>query len=204
MTKVPLGFAKFLKLRHFAADKDQVRGNMKNVIDFTARLKKQTESKAGEVESQVDRKSPSAPVIDMTEKRNEILVQERRRVKRTILSEFIGAFVLVPSKGLMKVSLFDISENGLAFDVETVAGHFALGEDVAMRVYLNQQTYFKFVVNVQNIRALNEENLYRHGVNFVKGTINDQALFHFVKFIETVSASLHGDEGDLMVSNLTR
>ena len=179
---------------------------MKNVIDFTARLKSQSESRAAATATvpNVQAKSRAAAVIDMTEKRNEILVQERRRVKRTILSEFIGAFVLVPAKGLMKVSLFDISENGLAFDIETDVGHFGLGEDVAMRVYLNQQTYFKFVVNVQNVRAISDENLYRHGVNFVKGTINDQALHHFVKFIETVSASLHGDEGDLMVSNLTR
>ena len=179
---------------------------MKNVFDMTERLKKQAKGKlnSGAPVPVISAKSPSAPVIDMTEKRNEILSQERRRVKRTILSEFIGAFVLVPDKGLLKVSLIDISENGLAFDVEAGAGHFGLGEDIGMRVYLNQQTYFKFIVNVQNIRAVAEENLFRHGVNFVKGTINDQALHHFVKFIETVSASLHGDEGDLMVSNLTR
>src|SRR5665213_949941 len=116
---------------------------MKNVIDMTQRLKKQAKSTTVH-------KGPSAPVIDMTEKRNEILSQERRQVKRTLLSEFIGAFVLVPRKGLMKVTLYDISENGLSFDVEETAGHFALGEEVAMRVYLNQQTYFPFVTKIQN------------------------------------------------------
>jgi len=170
---------------------------MKNVIDINHRLKKQ--SKTGST-----KRSTSAPVIDMVEKRNEILSQERRQVKRTLLSEFVGAFVLVPRKGLMKVTLYDISENGLAFDLERAAGHFALGEEVAMRVYLNQQTYFPFIVKIQNVRNIDDEDIYRHGSNFVKGTINDQALHHFVKFIETVSASLHGDEGDIVVSNLTR
>ncbi len=174
---------------------------MKNVFDLTLRLKKQAKSKSTNKKSfaRVD-----APVLDMTEKRNEIIMQERRKVKRTILSEFVGAAVLVPGKGLLKVSLFDISEQGLAFDIKSDAGHFSLGDDVAMRVYLNQQTYFKFIVNVQNIRSVGEENIFRHGVDFLKGTVNDQALFHFVKFIETVSASLHSDNGDLMISNLTR
>jgi hypothetical protein len=104
----------------------------------------------------------------------------------------------------MRVTLYDISESGLAFDIEQSGGHFALGEDVAMRVYLNHQTYFGFVLKVQNVREISDEGVFRHGTGFVKGTVNDQALFHFVKFIETVSASLQGDHGDLMVSNLTR
>lgn len=170
---------------------------MKNVIDMTRRLKNQSKKARGS-------QGPSAPVIDMTEAREEILSQERRKVKRTILGEFIGAFAVVPGKGLMKVALYDISEQGLAFDNEDKAGHFAMGEEVAMRVYLNHQTYFGFIAKVANVRNITDEGVYRHGVNFVKGTINDEALHHFVKFIETVSASLHGDDGDIMVSNLTR
>ncbi len=171
---------------------------MKNVIDLTHRLKQE---KAGR---KAKASTGTAPVIDMTEKRNEIISQERRQVKRTILSEFIGAFAVVPRKGLLKVNLFDISDNGLAFDVEMVAGHFAVGEEIAMRVYLNQQTYFPFIVKVQNIRGINDENVFRHGANFQKDTINEQALFHFVKFIETVSASLQSDAGDIMVSSIAR
>lgn len=170
---------------------------MKNVLDLTRRLK--TNAKKAKASNNTE-----APVIDMTEARNEIISQERRKVKRTILSEFIGACALVPQHGLLKVRLYDISETGLAFDIETNTGHFKVGEEVAMRVYLNHVTYFPFVVSVQNIRFIDEDVVYRHGVNFVRGTINDQALHHFVKFIETVSASLQGDQGDIMVSNLTR
>ncbi len=171
---------------------------MKNVIDLTSRLKKSSKAIKGAG------KKATAPVIDMTEARNEMLSQERRKVKRTILTEFIGACALVQGKGLLKVALHDISETGLGFDVQEGSGHFMIGEEIAMRVYLNQQTYFGFLVTVQNIRAVEGENSFRHGVNFVKGSVNDSALHHLVKFIETVSASLESDSGDIMVSNLSR
>ncbi len=144
-----------------------------------------------------------APVVDMTERRNEMLVQERRQVKRTILTEFIGAFIVVPRKGLQKVAIYDISDNGIAVDLPHEVGRLIVGEEVAMRVYLNQQTYFGFVVKVTNARDITEEGVYRHGATFAKGTINDLALHHFVKFIENISASLQTDSGDVLVSNLS-
>lgn len=188
---------------------------MKNVIDITRRLNKgkakdkdQADAAvAKEVKKSTTKKatpSSEAPILDMTEKRNEIIQQERRKVRRTLLSEFISAFALIPRKGLLKVTLADISEDGAAIDVDMDAGHFQVGEEVAMRVYLNHETYFAFVVKVQNLRGRPEDGVFRHGVNFVKGTINDEALHHFVRFIETVSASLQTDHGDIQVSNLSR
>lgn len=182
---------------------------MKNVIDLTGRLKKANAQNQEKAEGQSKRAKAAkgaadAPIIDMTEMRAEIISQERRQVKRTILSEFIGAFALVPRKGLLKVTLYDISDNGMAFDVSEMAGHFSVGEEVAMRVYLNQQTYFPFVVKIQNIRGIDDEKAYRHGAGFVKGTINDVALHHFVRFIETVSAQLQTDKGDLKASSSVR
>jgi hypothetical protein len=170
-----------------------------NVIDFTQRR----QAKQRQPKSQNETVSGAkATVTDMTERRMEIIKQERREVRRTILTEFVGAFVVVPRQGLAKVSLYDISENGIAFDMDIKAGQFKTGEEVAMRVYLNQQTYFPFIVKVQNVRREVDEGVFRHGANFVKDTINDKALHHFVKFIESVSASLEKDTGDVMVSNL--
>lgn len=143
-----------------------------------------------------------ATIVDMTERREAMLQQERRRVRRTILSEFIGVHVVVPNHGLMAVTLFDIAEGGLSFDVHGKAGRFRTGELVAMRVYLNHQTYFPFTVKITNVREIPEENLFRHGANFDAGALNEQALQHFVKFIESVSASLQTDSGDVIVSNM--
>jgi hypothetical protein len=170
-----------------------------NVIDMTLRrLQQMGKTPASPVAG------PVSPVVDMVERRNEILQQERRQVRRTILSEFLGACVVLPKKGLMKVLIYDISEQGIAFDTSGETGQFKLGEELAIRVYLNNQTYFPFVARVSNVRALSDEGTYRHGANYVKGTVNEEALHHFVKFLETVSASLQRDTGDVMVSNLNK
>lgn len=167
---------------------------MSNIIDLKSRMKTQNDRS--------EKQKESAHIVDISEIRSQTLDEERRKVKRTILTEFIAVHTLIPGLGLMKVSLFDIHESGVAFDIEENKGHFSIGEEVAMRVYLNAKTYFPFVVKVKHIRDVADEGVHRHGCEFVKGTINDIALHHFVKFIETVSASLKHDRGEVMVSKI--
>src|SRR5689334_18313380 len=113
-------------------------GNRNNVIDLNSRRpEKAKKSKDLSVRR-------AAPILDMVERRQAALQEERREVRRTILTEFIGAFLIIPGHGLKKVSLYDISEKGLAFDMEFELGQLRLGEEVAMRVYLNQFTFFPF------------------------------------------------------------
>ena len=147
-------------------------------------------------------KSSNAPIIDMTERRQEIITEERRKGRRTVLTSFIGAFCVVPRKGLVKVTLHDVSEQGLSFDIDVKTGQFPVGEEVAMRVYVSQDSYFTLTAKIQNVRAGDEEEVYRHGAVFAQATITDQAIHHFVKFIEHVSASLQTDSGDHMVSGV--
>jgi hypothetical protein len=169
---------------------------MGKVLDITSRLRSQNSLENGKV-------METADVHDITEARQEILSRDRRHVKRTILTEFVGAFVVLPEKGLLKAALYDISDSGLAFDLELLEGGFASGEEVAMRVYLNHSTYFPFTIRVTNARAIEDEGVVRHGANFIKGSVNDVALHHFIKFIETVSASLKTDSGDVQVSHIS-
>lgn len=133
----------------------------------------------------------------MTERRNAIISQERRKVKRTILSEFIGAWVVVPELGLTKCAIYDISDSGIAIDLDQKYGHFTVGEQVAVRIYLSQKTYFPFIVTVENLRLEPTEGIFRHGCSLVQGSYHDEALHHFVKFIETVSTCLQTDPGDI-------
>ena len=140
-------------------------------------------------------------VVDMTARRQEMMKQERRGVQRTLLTDIVTAFVVVPSRGLLQVSLYDISENGIGFDLQPSLGSFQLGEEIVMRIYLNQETYFPLQIRVTNCRQIVEEAVNRHGANFIKGSTNDVALHHFVQFIEHVSRSLKKDTGDLVVSN---
>lgn len=169
---------------------------MGKVLDLTTRLTARNSS-------EIIKNDFKAEILDMTEARQEVLSKERRDVKRTILTEFVGAFVILPERGLMKVALYDISDSGVSFDIEVAEGHFAQEEEIAMRVYLNHSTYFPFTVTVSNSRLIEEDGVIRHGAGFVKGTVNDVALYHFVKFIENVSASLKRDSGDILVSNIS-
>ncbi len=177
-----------------------------NVIDLFSRQRIKGPVKTSPAKKQSKRQKPkgNSGVLDLTQRRQDLINEERRQVKRTILTEFIGAFAVVPKKGLIKVSISDISDQGLAFDLSEDMGEFRLGEEVAMRVYLNHKTYFPFVVRIQNVRKEEQEQVQRHGAHFSKDTVNEEALRHFVKFIESVSASLETDGGDIMVSNLGR
>ena len=170
---------------------------MSKVIDIRSRIKTRSQGlHSGLLEHQ------EAPVLDMTEKRTEALKDDRRQVKRTILTEFIAVHTIIPGNGLMKVALFDINERGVSFDIEDHRGHFQVGEEVPMRVYLNHKTYFPFIVQIKNVRLVEDEGVQRHGAEFLLETINDVALHHFIKFIENVSASLRHDSGDVSVSKI--
>jgi hypothetical protein len=171
-----------------------------NLIDLKPMLKLR---KSGKLHKLPSARGPSAAVIDMTVKREEILSKERRDKRRTILTEFVGAFLVLPNMGsnlggLQKVLLYDISENGLAFDIETDIGQLRLGEEIAMRIYLSQKSYFSFIVKVSNSRFIRDEEIYRHGCEFVKSSVNREALSHFVKFVEAVAVDLKVDGGDIL------
>lgn len=167
---------------------------MGKVIDLTARLKTiATKTK----------NTKNAPVVDYSEQKKQILFQERREIKRTILTEFVSAMVVVPQKGLLKVAVYDISDKGISFDVESDQGAFKSDEIVSMRVYLNQKTYFPITVQVKHVKEDTSEGVFRHGSVFLKNAATDAALQYFVKFIESVSQGLKKDEGDLMVPKIS-
>lgn len=176
---------------------DGGRDMANNVIDITRRLKSKSTKKK-------NKSTQPANVTDMTVLREKVIAEDRRQVKRTILTEFIGTHVVLPGIGLKRVSLYDISTHGVSFDLEKKLGNFKENEEISMRIYLNQDSYFPFILKVSNSRYDADEGVYRHGANFVKGSVNEEALFHFVKFLETVSTSLRKDDGDILVSHLNK
>lgn len=167
---------------------------MGKVIDLTARLKNPVPSKMVK---------DSANVVDYDERKQEILVLERRQIKRTILTEFVSAMVVIPEKGLLKVAIYDISEQGISFDIEFDQGSFKADEIVSMRVYLNHSTYFPITVQVKHVIDETTEGVMRHGSVFLNQPSTDAALQYFVKFIESVSQGLKKDNGDLMVPKIS-
>ena len=146
------------------------------------------------------KKAKAVPVIAIDELREKIIAEERRKVKRTMLTEFIGASVVLPGSGLVKVTLNDVSLEGLSFDVAKKYGSFSKNEEVALRLYLNHSTYFPMTLKVTNMRYMPKLGYYRHGSKFLKNSQNQEALGHFIKFIETVNTSLKADHGDILLS----
>lgn len=145
----------------------------------------------------------SGNIVDYNEQKQKLLVHERRQIKRTILTEFVSAMVVIPEKGLLKVAIYDISEQGISFDIEFDQGSFTIDEVVSMRVYLNQKTYFPITVQVKHIIDETTEGVMRHGSVFLRQPATDAALQYFVKFIESVSEGLKNDNGDLMVPKIS-
>lgn len=171
---------------------------MSKVINLVPRLK----TVAPEVTKNSEGKAGS-DVMNFDELRQKMLTHERREVKRTILTEFVSAMVVLPEKGLLKVAIYDISEEGISFDVELEHGQFKVEEEVSMRVYLNHKTYFPISIKVKHLKDEHDEGVVRHGAVFQKGAATDAALQYFVRFIETVSQGLKKDEGDLMVPKIS-
>lgn len=166
-----------------------------NVIQLKPSKRKAHSKSAAAISGQ------KAQVLDISEKRQEMIRTERRRARRNILSEVVSAWVVVPKKGLLEVALYDISVDGLSFDCSWKQGQFRVGEMIAMRVYMNQKTYFSFTVEVQHVKNVKEENIFRHGTRLIKEPKSEPALYHFVKFIEAVSTALETDNGDMVASN---
>ena len=169
---------------------------MGKVIDLTARLKTFAPTHQ-------EHASHPSDVLSYNEQKQKILFHERRQIKRTILTEFVSAMVVLPEKGLLKVAIYDISEEGISFDVEADQGQFKPDEEVSMRVYLNQKTYFPITVQIKHVTDELTEGVIRHGSVFMSGAVTDAALQYFVRFIESVSAGLKNDNGDLMAPKIS-
>ena len=141
-------------------------------------------------------------MIDIGAVRDRIISEDRRQVRRTILTEFISVHAVIPERGVMRVMLYDVTEGGLSFDLESEKGHYNIGDEVELRIYLNHQTYFKIDTKVAHITESTEEGSVRHGCEFVRDSINNDALSFFVKFLESVTASLRRDGGEILVTKI--
>ena len=160
--------------------------------------------------SQNTQKEPSnykTQIIDFktlhSQRYQPVHLKERRQVERTLLSELIKGMVIVPEKGLLEVELYDISKEGLSFNVDTIRGGFKVGEELALRVYLNRNTYFPLVVHVKHVTMDHHENVIRHGVEYTKEAQNFSSIDHFVNFVLAASEGLKIDEGDFIVGPIT-
>lgn len=172
-------------------------GIMAKIIDITPRLKTvaQNQSETGGAD---DHKLLNLQEFQGTGKLT--LIKERRQIERTVLSDLVSGMIVLPEKGLSKVTLFDISEEGLSFEMTPGLGSFKVGEEIALRVYLNHKIYFPLQVVIKHATYDTQEGVIRHGVEYMKSDAPDVALRHFVNFIISVNQGLKIDDGDLVAT----
>jgi hypothetical protein len=171
----------------------------KKKADKNADLKKLKQQLYGEA----PRKSKATPqLISLTERREEKQAAEKRTVTRTVLSQFLGVFVILPNKGLQPVALYDVSEAGLSFDIPNEVGSYNISESITMRIYLSHDTYFSFQVKVANKRSPEGDGVSRHGAVFKKDDESFKTLFYFTKFLENVSQVARRDSGDRLLGRI--
>jgi hypothetical protein len=141
-------------------------------------------------------------VVDLSERRNERVATDRRNVTRTVLSQFIGVFLVLPSAGLKAISVYDISDGGLSFDLANEFGNYKGGDSLTLRIYLSHDTYFSFQLDIVNSRPSDFAGSRRHGAIFKKHDDSYNTLVYFAKFLQNVSSIARKDHGDLQVGRI--
>lgn len=142
-------------------------------------------------------------IVDFESQKKMMDQKERRTRTRTVLNEMMSSMVVIPERGLLKVTLHDISTEGLSFDTMVDEGAFAPGEEVSLRIYINHKTYFPVCVTVKHVSEKSAQGTLRHGAILKKDATNDVVLQYFVKFVEAASDLMKKDNGDLMVNKIS-
>jgi len=177
-----------------------------NVIQFNKYRKKKSVDPAEVAKERLYGKpaklTTDISLIDLNDRREEKAASEKRAVTRTVLSQFLGVFLVLPNKGLQPVSLHDVSEAGLSFDLADEVGSYEISETVTMRIYLSHDTYFSFHAKIANKRTSSGQGVVRHGAVFRKDDDSFKTLFYFTKFLENVSLVARKDTGDRLLGRI--
>lgn len=179
-----------------------IGGYVAKVIDFPKRVLNFTHNKSNELNS-TEETQPSQNLVDLTSFIKEQGAADRRKVQRVVLGHLIASHVVLPNLGLVQVTIRDVDETGLAFEMESFLGRFSKGDQVELRFYLNGQTYFRVHVEVAYSSIDEQSGQARHGSRYTEESLNQEALLHFIQFLRSVSVSLQTDRGERVVSNLT-
>ena len=122
---------------------------------------------------------------------------ERRRAPRRPVLETFACFAVIPQHGIHRLTVHDISEDGIGFDLDTDAEfrtEFSVqnGDELDIRFYVNPTLYIPLVIKVTRM----EDNLSirRVGAIFQKKNGSDyKAFLAFVTLIDRILETLRTD-----------
>jgi hypothetical protein len=125
---------------------------------------------------------------------------DRRQAQRRPVLNTFSVFVVVPKKGLHRLAVHDISENGMGFDLD-LAGEFPqeypakVGDSVEFRFYLNQSLFIPLVIQIARVEE-QAEGYRRIGAEFKeahKKTQSYKAFLSLLTFLDTIVDELKID-----------
>ncbi len=144
-------------------------------------------------------------IVDFGSKRKQSIEQKKRQFERVVLNNFLGCYSVLDSNGtIYPVSLVDISEDGLMFQVpHTKNGDnaFKAETEITLRLYFTKDSYVPAVVKIKygNEHYEKGTEFMRYGCQFDKSVPTFQAVKSFVDFISKFAEFSCVDKGDAKV-----
>ncbi len=120
---------------------------------------------------------------------------ERRQARRRPIVDSFGMFVVVPSKGVHRLPVHDVSEIGIGFDLDIdgeQASDFPAqrGQKIDIQLYLNQSLYLPLKVSVARVES-QEAGCRRIGAQFEKASeANGKGYPAYRAFVDMIDALL--------------
>lgn len=117
---------------------------------------------------------------------------ERRQAKRRPVIESFSLFLVVPSKGVHRLRVHDVSEIGIGFDLDLEGETFEefpvqKGQKIDIQLYLNQSLSLPLSITVARVHA--EGSIRRVGAQFEKdASENGQGYRAYRAFVDMIDA----------------
>ena len=117
---------------------------------------------------------------------NGLATDDRRKSKRYLTEDVLEGYIVIDANSELEVSLIDISKGGISFSVNKAEDCRKPGEVIQLNVYF-KGTDVAFQCSLTVIRVLQEDNgPFRHALQVVAGSDNEQALAALSEFIKIV------------------
>ena len=125
-------------------------------------------------------------------------IEERRRDRRRPILATFALFCVIPKKGIHRLQVNNISENGIGFDLD-IDGEspedfkINIGETLALRFYVNLSLYILLSVKLNRIdltetgRRIGAELLDTESASY-------QAFRSFISMLDLIADTLQVDE----------
>jgi hypothetical protein len=124
---------------------------------------------------------------------------ERRRSKRRELLTTFSLFAVVPQKGPLRLTVHDLSEDGIGFDLDIeeevgiltasapdLGPNMKVGSPLEVHLYLNQSLYLPLHTSIKRVEKLKTGR--RLGAEFTeRGSAAYRALTAFLTMLDAVS-----------------